>query len=74
MTPSATVRGSTASCAFQISFASTVGNPQDGVALSCEVDAVSGSGAAVRANGQGEIGVAYRRPRGESALSCSVTM
>jgi hypothetical protein len=41
----ASVAGSTANCQVQIPFSWTVNDPQNGVALSYEIDAVSASGA-----------------------------
>jgi len=41
----ASVSGSTANCQVQIPFSWTVNDPQNGVALSYEIDAVSASGA-----------------------------
>jgi hypothetical protein len=64
--------GSTANCSVEIPFAWTVAETQNGVALSYEVDAVSG-GSPVAARTQPGVAVPYPPQGSEARLSFSVT-
>lgn len=63
--------GSFANCTVEIPFSWTVADTQNGVALSYEIDAVSGAGMAAVRTQQG-IGVAYPEMGGAASLRLNV--
>jgi hypothetical protein len=64
--------GSPILCSVEIPFAWTVSDQSSGVALSYEIEAVSGSGVAAARTGQG-IAVAYPEPGGTASVRLNVT-
>lgn len=71
----AAIVGNRANCSVEIPFSWMVNDPRNGVALSYEIEAVSGSGAlltAVRASSPQGIGVAYPPAGGAASVNINV--